>query len=745
VSRELVEQPQNRQAHPSFLQTSAILSIEPKRSYFIHNLYTNAVMLCSFCSSIDLDQLSSKDGYKHHASVGDLLGSARNGCASCSLILDGQWDSVGGDLHLAYDRGPLETQIIARMMMGNEDDSIRYGQEARHRDWDSQDLPNREKLRPFLWSFLEIATKHGIYILVPFICVLTPADDPAATVVKTRALDERSLVHQISLASRWLKECLDNHAICLPEGKEIFDGPTRIINVGSSNGCSAPFLQTSNRDIHEWVALSHRWGNHQPLKTTIVNLATHESALPWEALPRLFQDAILITRNMGYRYLWIDSLCIVQDSPDDWRREVSRMGNIYKYCVFVISAECCRNSSESIFERSLVDKSAERVQQGCHSSQRNLRGALSVCSTRLGEKTSPGALQSRAWVLQEEILSPRTLRWSEDQLQWECRSTIRSEKNPIGSPTTNLASLQQQDWWKLVCLSKESLRTILHSQPSSKLSDPLCLWYGIIEDFCERQITFKTDTFPAISGIAREIGKHTSDEYHAGIWKEDFHNGLLWSLICTNPNSSTSSAPSWSWAILSNNLTTIRVFPAAFPPQHFWESYLEPIADLLAIDVEISGDDQFSQVRCGIIRLQAPYKNVTLFDIEKILLPDFEPFTCDYDNDDQPASYAIHHGTICCWLDHCKWGEESSLSAATKLHEKSAIFVQIGQGRLSTGDITNHTESIITEFNKSLHGQIWALVLEPTGNAVNEYMRLGIARVSEVLAEGWETQVISII
>jgi hypothetical protein len=578
------------------------------------------------------------------------------------------------------------------------------------------------------------------------VCVLTPADDPAATVVQTRVLDERSLVHQISLASRWLKECLDNNAICLPEGKETFGSPTRLINVGSSNGCSAPFLQTSNGDIHDWVTLSHRWGNNQPLKTNMVNLATHELALPWEALPRLFRDAILITRSMGYKYLWIDSLCIVQDSPDDWRREVSRMGNIYKYCVFVISAECCHNSSESIFERSLVGKCTEYIQQGCHSSQRNVRGTLSLCSSNISGKSvkpSSSALQSRAWVLQEEILSPRTLRWSDHQIEWGCRSTLRSEENPIGSPATNVASLRPRGWWKLVCLSKESLRTILHSQPWSKLSNPLCLWYGIIGAFCERKITFKTDTFPAISGVAREIEKHTGYEYHAGIWKEDFHNGLLWSIICTNPNSSPSSAPSWSWAILSNNSTTIRVFPSAFPPQHFRESYLEPIADLLTINVEISGDDQFSQVCSGIIRLRAPYKNVTLFDSEMILLPDIEELTRDY-NVVQPALHAIRHGTICCWLDHCKWGEESSLSATTRLREKSSIFVQIGQGHRIIGEIINHTAAI-ANFNKSLNGQIWALILEPTGKAVNEYIRLGIARVSEALAEGWETKVISII
>jgi hypothetical protein len=64
-------------------------------------------------------------------------------------------------------------------------------------------------------------------------------------------------------------------------------------------------------------------------------MLAHQSALPWDTLPRLFQDAILITRRIGYRYLWIDSLCIVQDSPNDWRQEMTRMGSIYKHCVFI--------------------------------------------------------------------------------------------------------------------------------------------------------------------------------------------------------------------------------------------------------------------------------------------------------------------------------------------------------------------------------------------------------------------------
>jgi hypothetical protein len=330
-------------------------------------------MLCPFCSSLDLDQLSSNTGYKHPSSVSDLLESAHNGCESCELILKGQWVEVGGDLHLDSDRGPLETQIIARGISHKPGgyNCIRYGQEARSHIGSQQ---TRERNSSFLWTFLNLTTRDGMHNPLLFVYVLSPADDPAAIIIRPRILDNRTLEHQISLASHWLEECLSSHSQCLPEGQGICDTPTRVIDVGPPDGSCIPFLHTSNGNIHEWVALSHRWGNNQPFQTNEANLVAHQSALPWDALPRLFQDAILITRRMGYQYLWIDSLCIVQDSPEDWRQEMTRMGSIYKYCVFLIAADCCYDSSESIFERSLIGKSVESVQLQFHSAQRGLRG-----------------------------------------------------------------------------------------------------------------------------------------------------------------------------------------------------------------------------------------------------------------------------------------------------------------------------------------------------------------------------------
>jgi hypothetical protein len=196
--------------------------------------------------------------------------------------------------------------------------------------------------------------------------------------------------------------------------------------------------------------------------------------------------------------------------------------------------------------------------------------------------------------------------------------------------------------------------------------------------------------------------------------------------------------------MLSNNSTALMNHTAAFTQPRLEESYLEPISDVLAIGGEISGADVFSQSTSSTLCLKAPCKNATLFESGKILLPDKELFDLSYLYI-YPGNYPVQHGTICCWLDHCNWGEESSLSVATRLCDVDAVFVQIGQGHRILVDSNTNDEVIIARFNKSLEGQIWALVLEPTGKAVHEYMRLGIARVLEVLAEGWETQVITII
>jgi len=128
-------------------------------------------MLCKFCSNIDLDQLATVEGYKHHASCADLIQSGKDGCESCGLILASQWVEAGGDLQQGYDMGSVETQIIARTVnqVPGHYEKIRFGQVARyerHRSmlmtaYSPDAIQDSTPKSPFLWSFLMVAASSG--------------------------------------------------------------------------------------------------------------------------------------------------------------------------------------------------------------------------------------------------------------------------------------------------------------------------------------------------------------------------------------------------------------------------------------------------------------------------------------------------------------------------------------------------------------------------------------------------------
>jgi hypothetical protein len=308
--------------------------------------------------------------------------------------------------------------------------------------------------------------------------------------------------------------------------------PTRVLDVGPSDGSKHPFLHLSGADVQEWVALSHCWGQSQPLRTTIESLSAHQQALPMNKLPKLFHDAVLITRWLGYRHLWVDSLCIIQDSKEDWMREISNMGSIYKNCVFTISADHCRDSNDNILGNR-VPVAINYVQQGFHSSQEGFRGVAYAFSWQ-ESRQDRWFLGSRAWGLQEFILSPRTIQWTPLQLMWTCRCTTRSEENPTeAEPQTVSSALYYPT--KVICMSRERLEAAkvekLKHHSDAGECDPLQIWYHMVREFCIRNIRFEEDSLPAISGrLAREVKRHTGYDYHAGIRAQDYHNGLLWSV-----------------------------------------------------------------------------------------------------------------------------------------------------------------------------------------------------------------------
>lgn len=136
-----------------------------------------------------------------------------------------------------------------------------------------------------------------------------------------------------TIAKDWIRDCSEQHdnEMCPPIVPN--DLPTRLVDVGVADGSEDPKLVVPlNGQKGEYLALSHCWGPStvkERLLTKEATLKTRMKSIPISSMPANFHDATIITRRLGYRYLWIDSLCIIQDSKSDWETESSNMGNIY--------------------------------------------------------------------------------------------------------------------------------------------------------------------------------------------------------------------------------------------------------------------------------------------------------------------------------------------------------------------------------------------------------------------------------
>lgn len=205
--------------------------------------------------------------------------------------------------------------------------------------------------------------------------------------------------------------------------------PTRVIDVGQENNPRSVRLYCQSQLLlatapNNYVALSHRWGDpeqNQQFCTTRANIESFKEGIEFDQLPRTFQDAITVTRGLGLRFLWIDSLCIMQDDPEDWETESKKMEAVYSSAYCTIAATCASGSADGFLkirpERLYVTKQA-RQHPKVHMCE-------NIDDFRADVEESE--LNKRGWVLQERVLSSRTIYFTEKQCYWECGEGIRCE------------------------------------------------------------------------------------------------------------------------------------------------------------------------------------------------------------------------------------------------------------------------------------------------------------------------------
>jgi hypothetical protein len=528
----------------------------------------------------------------------------------------------------------------------------------------------------------------------------------------------------LDLACKWLNTCYFSHNGCSTNHKTIPRLPTRVIDLGSSFE-SIPVLYDTRGAKGHWVTLSHCWGKEQPLKTTSQSLHAHQSGIPVLSIPRLFQDAIYITRVLKLRYLWIDSLCIIQDSQVDWRTESADMGRIYSDSVLTIASYTTSSSKESLFDPTLTARwfKTPTVCIPCQSSQHNLKGSLLLQFDYQQDYQDHGPLANRAWALQEDVLSTRVLKWTAQQLRWQCRTMECTESYPDGYYGD--AGVNHGRFISLAAEALASRRSSerLQNRPTSELF-ARNLWYNMIEDFASRGITYETDKYAATAGIAQEVARHTGFNYRAGLWLEDLHFGLLWYLPRVGKKTTAYVAPSWSWA--SINPAPTLGWKSALCFQSVRAKIKQHLVDFLSIETTCVNSDTYSQVTSGTLVVRG--KCFSIEDSTKVVT--FENARDSKCKDHLMGglrgifdSYKVGFGTIVYCLDTL---------TTIPLELSNAIILQICRFSL---------RHCLDEGS----GKVFGLVLLPTGVRNGEYMRLGIVRISDELTWGWETRILTII
>jgi len=143
-----------------------------------------------------------------------------------------------------------------------------------------------------------------------------------------------------------------------------------------------------------------------------------------EDLPHTFRDAIRVTRELDKRYLWIDSLCIIQGEGGDWETESKKMEAVFKGTYCTIAATSAEDSNKGFLNRRLEEEDSQYVMVP-NSSQ----GKIYVCTLidDFPGDVEEGFLNKRAWVLQEQALSRRTIHFTKRQTYWECGGGVRCE------------------------------------------------------------------------------------------------------------------------------------------------------------------------------------------------------------------------------------------------------------------------------------------------------------------------------
>ena len=394
-----------------------------------------------------------------------------------------------------------------------------------------------------------------------------------------------SSIQSLGLAYQWYMSCRACHSRCNGLVKRPKWYPTRLLDIGVP-GDSTWALRTCSKDpplSPNYMTLSYRWGSAACLKLLQSNIKELSAGKLIRDLPLTFRDSITVARRFSIRYLWIDRLCILQDSQEDWLKESSAMRDVFANSSCNIAAAISADPHGGLFRSRYP---ADILPGVVHLRFSNL-SQENFCifdDVYWDRQVSNTVLHRRGWVFQERLLAPRVLHFTEKQIFWECFNDRKCEGFPSILPLHNQRRLKD---FELLFGAKAPKKT-----PDTVLSIfAFDMWAHFIREYTMCALTRSTDKLIALSGLAQLFQEATGDEYVAGMWMSRLPSFLGW--YVNRPASKSSSeycAPSWSWASVDGPVWLFRSSASGFQ-----------LIDVIDVQITQSTDDHTGQISGGFI------------------------------------------------------------------------------------------------------------------------------------------------
>ncbi|KAM7203936.1 Heterokaryon incompatibility protein (HET) domain containing protein [Rhypophila sp. PSN 637] len=403
-----------------------------------------------------------------------------------------------------------------------------------------------------------------------------------------------------------LDSCLSHHKKCrqtLPSERYT---PTRLVDLSLLESHDLVRLvetgpeQTCN--YYRYTTLSYSWGGTSVCMLRTDNLCQFRHGMRASFLPKTLQDAISVTLWFGFRYIWIDSICTLQDDPDDWKLAAKSMSLVYRNSQLTIAALKAKDSSEGCF--SMRNPLLHQPCKLYGNEQEDEMFAMPHRDDkwRFGDFWS-SHLHTRAWAFQEYTLSPRTLYFG-DTLRWECCEDTSVDVLCRRKLYTD-GSCKLQDDMTNRLQSKNLIRHLQDHETWMRTGratvdwlQAFCgIWQEVVEKYTSANLTVTSDRVVALDGVIDLVKAYTGFRNHAGIWEEFMIEQLPWRCVLRESTAPTERsqllAPSWSWMSVSWPVNGWN-YPSYRKPPIFLSRFLsantQSVSRELSRDVKIEGE-----------------------------------------------------------------------------------------------------------------------------------------------------------